>query len=309
MITTDKRWIKQYVLGVGCNGPVYLATHSSSNNYSEAVAVKSAEIGTDECSVLREEAKILNKLKGSPYIVRCFGEDQSTEYSKCTYNLLLECAHSGTLLHFILWNGKISEQVAAIYAYQLLMGIRHIHNKGYIHGDIKLTNILIYPDNKLIKIADFGSAKEEKSREHQVFDICSVGCVVAKMLTGKGSWYAEQIDEYKRQIWGFDMGDEQFIDIGLSKMAENFVIDCLLCDVPGRSLSVDELINHPFIQNVISTENEHHMMNTHNPFGDYWVLERDLFSTTYEEWKAKIRRSINAQRKEGYTCGLSTTSL
>jgi len=59
MITTDKRWIKQYVLGVGLNGPVYLATHSSANNYSEAVAVKSAQIGSDEYSVLREEGKIL----------------------------------------------------------------------------------------------------------------------------------------------------------------------------------------------------------------------------------------------------------
>ncbi|XP_015158956.1 mitogen-activated protein kinase kinase kinase 3-like [Solanum tuberosum] len=310
MITTDKRWIKQYVLGVGFNGPVYLATHSSANNYSQAVAVKSAQIGSDEYSILREEGKILNKLKGCPYIVRCFGEDESIEYTKWTYNLLLECAPSRTLRDFILWNGRITEPVAALYAYQLLTGIRHIHNKGFIHGDIKLSNILIYPDNKLVKIADFGSAKEETSREHQVFDICSIGCVVAKMLTGKYTWYKGQIKQYQRQICGLDMPDEEYFD-DASKMAIDFVINCLFCEF--RSLSVDELINHPFVQNAITTcGNEDHMISissTHTPFGDYWVLERDLFTTTSEEWKAKIRRSINAHKKERYTCGLSRTSL
>ncbi|KAH0706688.1 hypothetical protein KY289_011764 [Solanum tuberosum] len=234
MITTDNRWIKQYVLGVGFNGPVHLAT----NNYLQAVAVKSAQIDTNECSILREEGNFLNKLKGSPYIVRCFGEDESLEYAKWTYNLLLEYAPSGTLRDFILLNGRIPEPVAALYAYQLLMGIRHIHNKGFIHGDIELSNILIYPNNKLIKIADFGSAKQETSREHQVFDICSVGCVVAKMLFGKPTWYEEQIDDYQCMICGFDNPDVEYFD-DVSNMAQNFLADCLLCDFPSRLLSVD----------------------------------------------------------------------
>ncbi|KAH0709797.1 hypothetical protein KY290_011202 [Solanum tuberosum] len=296
-----------YVLGVGLNGPVYLATHSSANNYSQAVAVKSAQIGSDEYSVLREEGKILNELKGSPYIVRCFGEDESIEYAKRTYNLLLECATSGTLLDFILWNRRIPEPVAALYAYQLLTGIRHIHNKGFIHGDIKFTNILIFPDNKLVKIADFGSAKEETSREHQVFDICSIGCVVAKMLTGKPTWYVGQINKYKRQICGLDKPDEELIDTDVSNMAKGFVTECLFCDFTGRLLSVDELINHPFIQNAITTpENEEHLIRlsstvNDNLFGDNWISERDLFTTTSEEWKTKIRRSISNPTKERHT--------
>ncbi|XP_049397432.1 uncharacterized protein LOC125861618 [Solanum stenotomum] len=296
-----------YVLGVGLNGPVYLATHSSANNYSQAVAVKSAQIGSDEYSVLREEGKILNQLKGSPYIVRCFGEDESMEYAKRTYNLLLECATSGTLLDFILWNRRIPEPVAALYAYQLLKGIRHIHNKGFILGDIKFTNILIFPDNKLVKIADFGSAKEETSREHQVFDICSIGCVVAKMLTGKPTWYVGQINKYKRQICGLDKPDEELIDTDVSNMAKGFVTECLFCDFTGRLLSVDELINHPFIQNAISTpENQEHLIRLSSTvndslFGDNWISERDLFTTTFEEWKTKIRRSINNPTKERHT--------
>ncbi|KAH0706687.1 hypothetical protein KY289_011763 [Solanum tuberosum] len=256
-ISSYKRWIKQYVVGVGLNGPVYLATHSSANNYSQAVAVKSAQIGSDEYSVLREEGKILNELKGSPYIVRCFGEDESVEYAKWTYNLLLECAPSGTLLDFILFNGKISEQMAALYAYQLLKGIGHIHKKG---------------------------------------------CVVAKMLTGKPTWYVGQINKYKRQICGLDKPDEELIDTDVSNMAKGFVTECLFCDFTGRLLSVDELINHPFIQNAISTpENEEHLIRhsstvNDNLFGDNWISERHLFTTTSEEWKTKIRRSIKGKK-------------
>ncbi|KAK4727346.1 hypothetical protein R3W88_032263 [Solanum pinnatisectum] len=264
MITTDKRWIKQYVLGVGLNGP--------------AVAVKSAQIGSDEYSVLREEGKLLNQLKGSPYIVRCFGEDESIEYAKRTYNLLLECAPS----------------VTALYAYQLLKGIGHIHNKGFIHGDIKLRNLLIYPNNKLMK---------------QVvnIDICSIGCVIAKMLTGKPTWYVGQINKYKRQICSLDKPDEELIDTDVSNMAKGFVTECLFCDFTGRLLSVDELINHPFLQNAVSThEKEDNLINisstvNDNLFGDYWISEHHLFTTTCEELKTKIRRSINNPTKERHT--------
>lgn len=296
-------WKKQYVLGVGSNGLIYLATPSCAKNYLKAIAVKSAEIDKVESIMLRKEGKILNQLKGSPYIVRCFGEDESVEYSKWTYNLLLECAPSGTLLCFILFNGKILESEAARHAYQLLMGIRHIHNKGFFHGDIKLSNIFIFPSEKLVKIADFGSAKEVTIPAQKVFDVCSVGCVVAKMLTGNPTWGAGEIEKYQREICDRDPYEE-FMATDVSKMAKDFVINCLFCNFTGRLLNVDRLINHPFIQNAISTcDNEDYLINisstvNDNPFGDYWISKHNLFSTTCKEWKVRIRRSLNDQRKE-----------
>lgn len=296
-IHTNMHWKKQYVLGVGSNGPVYLATPFSAKNYLIIVAVKSAEVDKEESFVLQKEGKILNQLKGSPYIIQCFGEDQSVEYARWTYNLLLECAPSGTLRDFILFNGRISESEAARYAYQLLMGIRHIHNKGFCHGDIKLSNTLVFQSNKLVKIADFGSAKDVTSRKHLVFDVCSVGCVVAKMLTGNPTWFVGEIEKYQREIYGCDI-NEEFMDSSVSMMAKYFVINCLLCDFTGRLLNLDTLINHPFIQNAISTYESISSTVNDNPFGDYWVSERHLFTTTCEEWKAKIRRSINDRRRE-----------
>jgi serine/threonine protein kinase len=43
---------------------------------------------------------------------------------------------------------------------QLLSGLKHIHEKGLIHRDIKPANIFI-SENKVLKIGDFGLAKEQ----------------------------------------------------------------------------------------------------------------------------------------------------
>ncbi|KAF3623727.1 hypothetical protein BC332_01192 [Capsicum chinense] len=282
-------WKKQYVLGVGSYGPVHLVVPADSSTTSSLkAAVKSAEV--ENSSVLRKEGKILNELKGSPYIVRCFGEDESVEYGKKTYNLLLEYAPCGTLRDFILLNGGILELEVARYAYQLLMGIRHVHSKGFVHCDIKPSNIVVFPGDQLLKIADFGSAlrgTEVASHEihvkGQVFDVCSIGCLVVKMLTGDPTWYVEHIEKYRVGLCGYY--SDEFLD-NVSEMAKDFVINCLLCDYPGRLLTMDALIHHPFIQNAIAHENVDHQLIIssvdNSPFGD-WVSMHDMFNTSYDD--------------------------
>ncbi|KAM3341051.1 hypothetical protein P3S68_028686 [Capsicum galapagoense] len=203
---------KQYVLGVGSNGPVNLATPSSSKNYVIATAVKSARV--EKSIALKIERNILNKVKGSPYIVRCFGEDESVEYGKKTYNLLLECVPSGTLRDYILFNGKNPETEAARYAYTFI--------------------------------------------------------IKAHMLTGDPTWYMEKISKYLCE----EIRDQ------LSPMAKDFVTNCLICDFRGLILNiVDGLINHPFIQNAVTCDNEDQLIND-NPFGDNWVSKHGLFRAT-----------------------------
>ncbi|XP_059275304.1 mitogen-activated protein kinase kinase kinase 20-like [Lycium ferocissimum] len=258
-------WKKQHVIGVGSYGPVHLAApinYSAKN--SSTLAVKSSEV--ENSSRLRKEGKILNELKGSPYIVRCFGEDESFEYE------------------------------VARYAYQLLMGIRHVHNKGFFHCEIKPSNLLVFPtNNKLIKIADFGSAlratevPRELHEKRRIFDVCCIGCVVVKMLTGDPTyWYTEDIEKYQEALLCYY--PDEFMDSTVSNMTKDFVRNCLRCKNPGR-LIVDELINHPFIQNAITENHEELMVSSvnNNSFGD-WVSKHGLFTTSgVDEPKRKAK--------------------
>ncbi len=94
-----------------------------------------------------------------------------------------------------------------MYAYQMLRGIGYIHACGICHRDIKPQNVLIDPNNHLLKLCDFGSAKKLIKGEPNVSYICSryyrapelifgnpdysnqidvwsVGCVVAELMLG-----------------------------------------------------------------------------------------------------------------------------
>lgn len=51
--------------------------------------------------------------------------------------------------------GAVSIAVCRYYVYQILQGVRYIHEKGFIHRDLKLGNILLN-ENGQVKICDFG---------------------------------------------------------------------------------------------------------------------------------------------------------
>lgn len=53
---------------------------------------------------------------------------------------------------------RFPEPVVKFYAVQIILAINEIHQKGYVHRDLKLQNILIDTDGYL-KLIDFGFAK------------------------------------------------------------------------------------------------------------------------------------------------------
>ena len=89
--------------------------------------------------------------------------------------------------------------------FQLLNGLVHCHERRIMHRDLKPSNLLVDPDGKLLKIADFGLARTFglplKSYTHEVvtlwyrapeillgakeystpIDIWSIGCIFAEM--------------------------------------------------------------------------------------------------------------------------------
>jgi len=95
-----------------------------------------------------------------------------------------------------------------LYTYQILRALAYIHGVGICHRDIKPQNLLLDPNTGILKLCDFGSAKQLVKGEPNVSYICSryyrapelifgsttyttaidvwsVGCVLAEMLLGQ----------------------------------------------------------------------------------------------------------------------------
>lgn len=57
--------------------------------------------------------------------------------------------------------------------YQLFRSLAYIHQMGICHRDIKPQNLLLDPETAILKLCDFGSAKQLLPGEPNVSYICS----------------------------------------------------------------------------------------------------------------------------------------
>ena len=95
----------------------------------------------------------------SPYIVEVYSYNDNNSY-------IMEYMDY-TLDKFLkLNNDKISSGVRKSIILQLLKACKYLHEKGYLHRDLSPSNVLIkvYDDVLVVKIADFGLAKNPENK-------------------------------------------------------------------------------------------------------------------------------------------------
>ncbi|KAJ4724293.1 putative Mitogen-activated protein kinase kinase kinase [Melia azedarach] len=277
-------WFRGSMLGKGSFGSVFMATLKkpkfNTTLFPPVMAVKSAEFSSS--SSLQKEREILHNIEGCPFVLKCFGEETTTDVNgKMVYNLLIEYASGGTLGD-IIDSSKgcgLPEDDVRHFTRCILEGISHIHDCGYVHCDLKPDNILLVPideTGKLVaKIADLGLAKRARQSKKQKFDryvrgtplylapetvvdhlqeppsdIWALGCVVLEMLTGKQAWDLKQncsIQELYLKI-----GTEHSIPeipAWISEEGKDFLRKCFVRK-PTYRFTAEMLLDNPFVQRV-----------------------------------------------------------
>ncbi|EPS63968.1 hypothetical protein M569_10815, partial [Genlisea aurea] len=280
-------WFRGSMIGRGGFGSVYIATLKNPKSkftcYPPIFAVKSAEVSLS--SSIQKERQILTQINAPrcPYILRCYGDETTTaKNGLMVYNLLLEYASGGTLSSRIKNSGNpvgIPETEAKSYAKCILRGLKHIHQLGYIHCDLKPDNIFLFPVKARgggssparfrAKIGDFGLAKRTKPNNKRKLntswegtpmylspeavvdklqdfgsDVWAFGCVVVEMLTGRSMWGGGNRDGILARIGS---GSGCRIPDGISEGAKSFLKGCFAVK-PGFRFTADMLLNHPFLE-------------------------------------------------------------
>ncbi|KAG6781533.1 hypothetical protein POTOM_014443 [Populus tomentosa] len=279
-------WSRGPLIGKGGFGSVYLASlknpKSRNGYYPPVMAVKSAEVSAS-CS-LQKEKEVFNCLNGCPFIIKCFGEETtSNKDGEMFYNVLLEYASGGNLACLIKKSDGVGlpELDVKRYTRSILEGICYIHSRGYVHCDLKPENILLVSNRAkagefVAKVGDFGLAKKSEKRNKKMkidpylrgtalymapetvanhvqespCDIWALGCVVLEMLTGKPAWDLKPhvtTEELLRKIG--DGYESPKIPSQISKDAKDFLKRCFVAN-PMFRFTAEMLLDEPFMSGV-----------------------------------------------------------
>uniref|UniRef100_A0A3Q4N0S9 [tau protein] kinase n=1 Tax=Neolamprologus brichardi TaxID=32507 RepID=A0A3Q4N0S9_NEOBR len=194
------------VIGNGSFGVVYQARLIDTQ---EMVAIKKV---LQDKRFKNRELQIMRKLDHCNIVrLRYFfyssGEKKDEVYLNLVLDFVPETVYR-VARHFNKAKSIIPIIYVKVYMYQLFRSLAYIHSQGVCHRDIKPQNLLVDPETAVLKLCDFGSAKQLVRGEPNVSYICSryyrapelifgatdytanidiwsAGCVLAELLLGQ----------------------------------------------------------------------------------------------------------------------------
>ncbi|CAF0914916.1 unnamed protein product [Adineta steineri] len=160
------------VIGNGSFGVVYQAkiVHSS-----EQVAIKKV---LQDKRFKNRELQIMRRLDHQNIVqLKYFFFSSGDKLKEEVYlNLVLEFIPETVYRvarHYTKQKQTIPLLYVKLYMYQLFRALAYIHSFGICHRDIKPQNLLLDPETSILKLCDFGSAKQLIKGEPNVSYICS----------------------------------------------------------------------------------------------------------------------------------------
>jgi predicted Ser/Thr protein kinase len=148
------KWVIYKELGRGGMGRVYLAREELTGRQA-AVKVLAAELAQDDGFLHRfqREIETLGQLD-HPGIVRFYESGREGTL----YYYAMEYVEGQSLEEILLEQNRLPWKEVLAIALQICPALKHVHDHGVIHRDIKPPNILLTADGR-VKLTDFGIAK------------------------------------------------------------------------------------------------------------------------------------------------------
>jgi serine/threonine protein kinase len=127
-----------------------IARGTSASSWDE-FAVK--QISKDHEAVARREISVMNQFS-HPNVTSLIASFES----KTAYHLVIEYAKRGDLHGILASTGPLTEESVQFLSGEILNALKHIHDNGYVYGDLKPENVLVHETGH-VKLGDFGAAR------------------------------------------------------------------------------------------------------------------------------------------------------
>ena len=287
-VVIDKEVSSRYevgaLLGTGSYGSVFAAIDRITQQ-SYAVKVVSRErLGPDGEPKIEMEVNIM-KLLDHPRILRMVNYIPSERH----YNIVMEKVDGGELFNHLLKVKRYTEKKACRVIFNLLRALKHMHDRGIMHCDIKPENLLLVkpPTNDEevtnIKLADFGLATSvkppnfptkacgsplyiapevlecglTKTRSHytEAADLWSVGIITYLLVSGMIPFFGKSPNEIFKAVLHTNHNFKHKAWEPISDLAKDF-INMLLVKDPEHRPTCAEALQHEWIQIVVAEDGE-----------------------------------------------------